>query len=147
MSDRYSARIEIGGDLPRQHLLKFGRVFEASDENALMARVADGHLILDDDQAAWGEFHELESAGRDLGLPYQRHSEGYWDCPPQLVYWQPGMEGPESVTTSGDGDMLVSMDTLREARDYMRAGNAARARALLEETIIEVPELPAFRLV
>jgi hypothetical protein len=43
--------------------------------------------------------------------------------------------------------MLVSMDTLREARDYMRAGNAARARALLEETIIEVPELPAFRLV
>jgi hypothetical protein len=56
------------------------------------------------------------------------------------------MEGPESVTTDSDGGMLVSMDVLSEARDHLRAGNATAALALLEETIIEVPELPAFRL-
>ena len=147
MSDRYSARIEIGGELPRQHLPRFCRLFEVSDEGALLERVADGHLVLEDEQAAWGEFFELESACRDLDLAYRRHSEGYWEYPPQVVFWQPGMDGPESVTTDSDGNLLVPMDTLREARDHLRADKAALARALLEETIIEVPELPQFRLV
>jgi hypothetical protein len=147
MSDRYSARIEIGGELPRQHLPRFCRLLDVSDEDVLLERIADGHLVLEDDQAAWGEFFELESVCRDLDLPYQRRSEGYWDQPPQLAFWQPGMEGSESVTTNGDGGILVSMDTLREARDYLRAGGAAEALALLEETAIEVPDLPPFRLV
>jgi hypothetical protein len=147
MSDRYNARIEIGGDLPRQHLPRFCRLFGAGDEEALLARVADGHLVLEDEQAAWGEFFELETVCRDLGLPYRRRSEGYWEQPPQLAFWQPGMEEAESVTTDSGGGILISMDTLREARDHLRASNAASALALLEETVIEVPELPAFRLV
>jgi hypothetical protein len=145
MSDHYSARIEIGGDLPRQHLPRFCSLFEVSGEDELLGHIADGHLVLEDEQAAWGQFLELESACRDLDLPYRRHSEGYWDHPPQLVFWQPGMEDTEEVTTDREGDMLASMDTLREARDHLRAGRAAEALALLEETVIEVPELPAFR--
>jgi hypothetical protein len=147
MSDRYSARIEIGGELPRQHLPRFCRLFDVGDENALLKRVTDGRLVLEDAQAAWGEFYELETTCRDLDLPYRRHSDGYWEQPPQRVFWQPGMEGPESVTTHSDGGMLVSMDVLRETRDHLRAGNTTAALALLEETIIEVPELPVFRLV
>ena len=147
MSDHYSARIEIGGDLPRQHLPRFCRLFEAGDEEELLGHIEDGHLVLEDEQAAWGEFFELESACRDLDLPYRRRSEGCWQQPPQLVFWQPGMEEPESVTTNGDGDMLTSMDTLCEVREHLRAGRAAEALALLEETIVEVPALPPFRLV
>jgi hypothetical protein len=147
MSDHYYASIRIGGDLPRQHLPRMCRLLDVSDEEALMANVADGHLVLEDAQAAWGEFYELESTCRDLDLPYIRQSEGYWDCPPQVAFWQPGMDGPESVTTDSDGDMLVSMDVLREARDHLRAGRAAEALALLEETVIEVPDLPVFRVV
>jgi hypothetical protein len=147
MSDHYYASIRIGGDLPRQHLPRFCRLFDVSDEEALLERVDGGHLVLEDAQAAWGEFYELETTCRDLDLPYRRHSDGYWEQPPQLVFWQPGMEGPESVTTDSDGDMLVSMNVLREARDHLRAGRAAEALALLEETVIEVPELPEFRVV
>ena len=147
MSDHYSARIEIGGELPRQHLPRICRLLEVDDEEALMARVAAGRLVLHDEQAAWGEFYELESTCRDLDLPYRRHSEGYWEHPPQLVFWQPGMEEPESVTTDSDGAMQASMDTLCEARDHLRAGEVAAALALLEETVVEVPELPVFRLV
>ena len=147
MSDRYSARIEIGGDLPRQHLPRFCRLFEVDDEDELVEHITGGHLVLEDEQAAWGEFYELENVCRDLDLPYRRHSDGYWEQPPQRVFWQPDMEGPESVTTDSDGGMLVSMDVLSEARDHLRAGRAANALALLEETIIEVPELPVFRLV
>lgn len=146
MSDHYSARIEIGGELPRQHLPRFCRLFDVSDENAMMKRVTDGCLVLEDAQAAWGEFYELETTCRDLDLPYRRHSEGHWEQPPQLVFWQPGMEEPESVTTDSDGGMLVSMDVLCEARDYLRDGRDAEALVLLDETMIEVPELPAFRI-
>ena len=147
MSDRYSARIEIGGELPRQHLPRFCRLFDVGDEDALLKRVADGRLVLEDAQAAWGEFYELETTCRDLDLPYRRHSEGHWDTPPQLVFWQPGMEEPESVTTDSDGGVLIPLDRLGEARDHLRAGNTTAALTLLEETIIEVPDLPAFRLV
>jgi hypothetical protein len=147
MSDRYSARIEIGGELPRQHLPSFCRLFDVSDENALLKRVADGRLILEDARAAWGEFYELETTCRDLDLPYMRRSDGHWDQSPQLVFWQPGMEVPESVTTDSDGGMLVSIDVLSEARDHLRAGRAAEALALLEEALIVVPDLPVFRLV
>jgi hypothetical protein len=147
MSDRYSARIEIGGELPRQHLARLCKLFEVDDEEALMARVADGDLVLEDDQAAWGEFLELETTCRDLDLPYQRRSEGYWERPPQLVFWRPGMDEPESVTTNSDGGILVQMDTLCEARDHLRAGSAARALALLEDAVITAPDLPPFRIV
>jgi hypothetical protein len=147
MSDRYSARIEIGGDLPRQHLPRFCRLFEVDDEDELVEHITGGHLVLEDEQAAWGEFYELENVCRDLDLPYVRHSEGCWDCPPQVAFWQPGMEEPESVTTDSGGAMQASMDTLCEARNHLRTGEAAAALALLEETVIEVPELPAFRLV
>ena len=147
MSEHFYASIRIGGDLPRQHLPTFCRLFDANDEEELLGHIADGRLAMQDEQAAWGEFFELESACRDLDLPYIRQSEGYWDCPSQLVFWQPGMEEPESVTTDSDGDMLTSMDTLREVRDHLRAGRGAEALAVLEETVIEVPELPAFRLV
>jgi hypothetical protein len=146
MPDRYSARIEIGSELPRQHLPRFCRLFEVSDESALLERVAEGRLVLEDEQAAWGEFYELESVCRDLDLPYQRHSDGYWDCRPQLVFWRPGMEEPQSVTTDSDGGVQAPMDTLREARDLMKAGKAAEALALLDEAIIEVSELPPFRI-
>jgi len=148
MSDRYYASIRIGGDLPRSQVAGFCRLLGLDHESdvALLQHIEDGRLVHCDDQAAWGEFCELESACRDLDLPYVRRSEGYWDCPPQAVFWQPGMEGPESTVTDSDGNPLVSMDTLCEVRAALRSGRMAEALALLDETIIVVPETPPFRI-
>ena len=96
MSNRYRARIEIGGGPSRQHLPRFCRLLAVSDESALLERLAEGRLLLENEHAERGEFYELESVCRDLELPCRRHSEGYWEHPPELVFWQSDMEEPES---------------------------------------------------
>lgn len=148
MSDRYSASIRIGGDLPRRHIARICGLLglDLKSEAALLPRVEGGWLRHEDNEATWGEFCDLETACRELGLSYVRESDGYYDQAPQAAFWQPGMEGPESVTTDGSGGMLVSMDTLCEVREHLRAGRIAEALALLEEAIVEVPDLPPFRL-
>jgi len=149
MSDRYFASIRIGGDLPRKQVAPMCALLglDGTSEEELVAHVREGHLVHEDEQAAWGEFYELEKACREMGLPYERHSEGYWNYPPQYASWQPGMDGPETVTTDSDGNLLASMDTLCEVRDHLRNGRGTEALALLDETITELPELPPFRLV
>lgn len=149
MSDRYFAGIRIGGDLPREHVARMCALLglDGRDEGTLLGQVDQGCLRHEDEQAAWGEFDGLEKACRELGLSYVRDSDGYWDLPPQVVFWQPGMPGPETVVTDSSGNVLASMDTLCEARDQLRNGRAAEALALLDGAVIEVPELPPFRLV
>jgi len=149
MSDRYYAGIRIGSSLPREHLDRICSLLETDgdDEETLLQRVEGGCLHHEDSQAAGGEFHELERACRELRLAYVRESDGCWEILPQVVFWRPGMGGPETAITDGSGHLLAPMEALIEARELLRAGRAAEALALLEKTTVAVPLMPPFRVV
>lgn len=149
MSDRYYAGIRIGSSLPREHVARICALLETDgdDPENLLQRVEDGCLHHEDSQAAGGEFYELECACRELGLAYVRESDGCWEILPQVAFWRPGMAEPQAVIADNDGNLLVPMEALIEARELLRAGRAAEALALLDGAIVEVPLLPPFRVV
>ena len=92
MSERYAASIKIGGEIRHSRLGKLLAAiraasisqqwgeppFEPKSAEDLATAVRDGHLFLCDDQTRYGEFPELETACRELGLPYTRseHVDG-----------------------------------------------------------------------
>lgn len=149
MSDHYYARIRIGGGLPRQHVARLCALLGADgdDLETFLGRVEAGCLRHEDSQAAGGAFEELEQACRELGLPYVRESDGCWETLPEVVFWQPGLAEPQTLIADGDGNPLAPMEALIGTRGLLHAGRVAAALALLKRTVVEVPELPPFRLV
>jgi len=146
MGEYYWGRVEIGGDLRRQDLPRFCRELGATDEHDLPRFTEDGHIVLEDCDASYGQFTEVEDTCRELGLPYIRQSDGKYEFSPEIVFWQPGMQGAYAVITDHDHNMQVAMDEVREIRDLVRAGNAAEALCRLEAVVVDLPNLPPFRV-
>jgi hypothetical protein len=104
--------------------------------------------VLNDDQARFGEFPELEEACRTLGLTYRRHSEGKYELDPEVVDWRPGMSEPLVRMGSNDDReaTYVGADHVRQAIDLLEAGGAKRALSLLREVCPVVPDVPVFEI-
>ena len=146
MADHFWGRIEIGGCLHRQHLPELLKALGADDESDLPRYTEDGHVVRDDPEARGGRFEELEDTCRDLGLPYVRQSDGKYEFSPEIVWWQPGMDGPDAVITDHGGCPMVPMEEISEALDLLRAGNAAEALGRLEYAVTEPPTVPPFAI-
>jgi len=148
MSEYFWGRIEIGGDLPRQELSRFCRALGAGSEIDLLRFKEDGrHVIREEGEAPYGQFEELETTCRELGLPYIRRSDGKYEFSPEIVFWQPGMLGPHTVITDHDGKMQVSMDDARAIRDALVANDIPSACFVADRIVVDLPSLPPFRVV
>lgn len=145
MADYFWGRIQIGGELRRQDLPRLCREARIG-ECDLAEHMEDGHFVRDDGEARYGQFEELEDLCRELGLPYIRQSDGKYEFSPEIVFWVPGMEGPNAIITDHDGNMQVAMDDARRIRDSLREGSLAEALALAERAAVELPVLPQFRI-
>jgi len=146
MADYFWGCIEIGGDLEPQHVTRFSQEAQINPEE-LPEHLEDGHFVVDDSEARYGLFEELEDLCQELGLPYTRQSDGMYDFSPEIVYWQPGMSGADHVLTDHDSNPVVDMDRVREIRDALRNGQHAEALKLADAAVVEFPEIPLFRLV
>jgi hypothetical protein len=104
MADRMSAEISIGGKLRRSLLEEFpisdlyldwdhNRLQSATEADILASRDEDGLLHFADDEAAYGEFQELEGWLRENKIPFRRHSEGKYEYSPELVEFRPDLKG------------------------------------------------------
>ncbi|MBT3381185.1 MAG: hypothetical protein HN742_11225 [Lentisphaerae bacterium] len=147
MADYFWGRIEIGGDLRRQHLPRFCQAVGADDEFDLLRFIEDGHIVLDNCEARYGQFEELEDACREIGLPYTRQSDGKYEFSPEVVFWQPGMTGAYTVITDHDHNMQVSMDDVRAIRDALVGNDIPSACFLADKAIVDLPALPPFQVV
>ena len=146
MADYFWGRIEIGGDLHQADLSRFctaARV-EPFDIPELFE---EGRLALENEQASYGQFDELEDLCRELGLPYIRRSDGRYEFSPETVFWVPGMEGADAIITDHEGNMQVAMDDVRRIRNSLRDGKLAEALALAEQAVVDLPVLPRFRII
>lgn len=122
MADRVSARIAIGGILPRSLLAAFTRTIDDEDARldwggepfAAAAIPATGPLELMAHEVAWGNYSRLEEFCHEHGLGYVRWSGG---CP--------GSFGPERIVFTGAGDpvrhavtdddeLVFDIETIRE---------------------------------
>jgi hypothetical protein len=163
MSARYSAWIRIGGSLERsraERLIKAIRAdyarldwgeppFEPTTADELLAARADDRLRLCDEEARYGEFDAIESACRELGLCYRRHTEAWVGEDAILIDWRPGMAEPLVRTASNEGgdEALVSEKRVREALSLLETGQIAEGIAALRTLCSAVPEVPPFVLV
>lgn len=162
MGARYSTWIEIGGSLDRSRApvlmraiqadyarLDWGEpAFEPRSADELLAARHEDRLRLCDEEARYGEFDTIESACRELGLCYRRHSEAWCGEDALLVDWRPGMAEPLVRTASNEGgdETLVSEQRVREALVFLEARRIAEGIAALRKLCPAVPEVPSFVL-
>lgn len=162
MSERYAASIRIGGQIKQSDLAtlldaitkasichEWGEPpFEPKSAQDLAGALRDGHLFLCDDQTRYGEFPELETACRALGLSYSRWCEGYCEYDAEIVDWRPGMN--ESVCRPGSNSSnatFVPAEEVRKALAHLQSNHIGRARELLHKLCPDIPELPPFTIV
>lgn len=161
MSERYATQITIGGRISKRRLpqlLKAVRAagvachwgeppLEPQSEAEILAAVHENELVLCDDQVRAGEFTELESACRKLGLSYSRWTEGFCEYDAEIVDWRPGMKEPRRRIGSNSGSATyVPEDQVRKALQYLESGQINKAKKLLRKLCPEVTELPPFEI-
>jgi hypothetical protein len=162
MGARYSAWIRVGGGLERsqaEKLIKAIRAdyarldwgeppFEPTTADELLAARSDEWLRLCDEEARYGEFDAIESACRELGLSYRRHTEAWCGEDAILVDWRPGMTEPLVRMGSNEGgdEGLVSEERVCEALGLLEAGQTAEGIAALRKLCPAVPDVPPFVL-
>jgi len=171
-----AAEIWIGGKLPRSLLdelpisdlsLDWDSTSLASSTEAdiLAARDEDGLLHFADDEAAWGEFQELEGWLREHDVPFRRRSEGKYDHAPELVEFRPDLKGKRKrnldTMTSPEGAPVVLASEIEAITTRMAklAGDQKQSpsqRLLAWERLLrmlilvlppKLPPLPRFEIV
>ena len=155
MGERYPGQITIGGKLPAALLEEFlselnsagartggydGDPFHAADADGLRGALDDdGHLVLADAEASYGQFEELEAFCVEHGIPFDRHSDAHYEFDAQNVYFRPGMRNPESVPSNNAGDDLFSADAVRPVvKELTRVVTAGLTREKLKAAAVKI---------
>ena len=162
MSERYAANIVIGGSLPKIRLPELLRAVQEAavsiewgdaplnpqSEQDLLSAIDEGQLWLCDDQTRNGDFPELETACRELGLSYTRQSEGYCGYDAEVADWRFGMTEPLVRTGSNAGQQTyVPEEEVRKALKHLESNHIGRARKLLRKLCPDIPDLPPFQII
>jgi len=163
MSSRFCASIRIGGTIEASQLeplvlairaagvsCEWGDAsFEPQTRQELLDARKDGHLWLCDEQANYGEFPELETVCRKLGLGYTRHSEASFDSDAELLVWRAGMKKPIVRVGSNinERDAYVPTESVCRALTLLERGHIDKALRTLCDLCPDIPELPPFEIV
>ena len=162
MADFFWGEIEIGGPVPRSlvpRLLEFAQepaTGYTPDEltTANLPKLfkefdaTKGYLHLEDPEARYGQFEELETFLLEANIGYNRRSDGKYEFTPEEARFRPGMDGPTFRLLSHEQAPLVSLHGVEEARLLLEAGQSSEALSKLREVVgPEVPELPPLEIV
>jgi len=116
MSDRYHACLDIGGPLP-PHLLPeligilqaCGLLYGADKITSFVNE--QGMLRFEDDQAAYGQFPDLEDWMAEHGVEFDRRSSGWFDTLPVSHHFRRDL-GLVDRPRDGAGQALVRRDEI-----------------------------------
>ena len=160
MSDKVPAWIEIGGNIPREHVPaliecirssgvagSFGSgevVVHTADDLLDLARDVTGNLgtlKLYDERARNGEFRALECFLEEHGIGFDRRSDGAAEFSPEIVRFRPGWPAPTTGIRDNLGREVVPIEYVEEALEMLRAGKIDEAIAHLAAFVGE--DIPA----
>lgn len=133
MADRFTAEIEVGGNL--SPLLVADFISAANKSYALMewgewnevdpafierAAFNKEPVRFVNEEAAWGEFLELEEWCREHNLTYVRQSESGYEYPGETAWWEPGMLNPDMLPSESDGEVYINIRELKRWKEQGR---------------------------
>jgi hypothetical protein len=137
MGERSWARLTIGGTVSRSAL---AGALDALEGLRLESCLGDNHVVLEDPEASWGGFSELEAWLLARGIPFDLESgacPGEW--PDMLVHFRPGRGRVEFVSDDSHAEPVIARSALRTA--LRRYRTLKGFRAWLARTYPEVPAL------
>ena len=116
MADYMTARIEIPA-----WAMEIRAVREAIDLQGIVNRdlEEDGAIGFWDDDAAWGEFPDLEDALKEIGIAFDRKSDAKYEYAAKVRSYRPAGENTSeidrTVVTGVEHDWIVPLEALEEA--------------------------------
>lgn len=164
MSDRYSAEIHIGGDIPRvlakrlyNEIRDSGGGVDWGEDFPQHIKTLDELIRVWADQDAINVFHECARNGQfpDLevfcernGIAYDRFSSSYGDYTAESCHYRPGWDDPLTFMRGNDGEIVIGYEPVKIAYEALRRGNFIRALNTLQPHISpEIPKLLPVRIV
>jgi len=117
MSDRYWAKIWIGGPVPddlmpefRQKLDEAG-LFPVDGDLSECVQGRDDSLAFDDSEAPYGWFEELEEWLVLNGIEFNRQSDAYFEVDARLVAFRKG-QGQREFILDHNGYHVIRVDSV-----------------------------------
>ena len=141
MGERSWARRTIGGRVSRSALTE---ALETLEGRLLEDCLEDNQVVVEDAEASWGGFSELEAWLQARGIPFDLESgacAGSW--PDRLVQFRPGRGRVEFVSDDSHAEPVIPRSALRAA--LSRCRTLKSLRAWLARTDPEVPTLEPIR--
>jgi len=118
MSDRYYAKITIGGPIPESLKLQVAEAIAVEMPFEEIELTERNQIVLSCCEIRNGEFEELESVLEALNIPYDRYSGSYYEYPPCQKHFRPGVETMEYSLTC-DGMAFFDQDVIQGVIDSM----------------------------
>jgi hypothetical protein len=141
MGERSWARLTIGGRVSRSAL---AGALEALEGVRLESCLGDHHVVVEDPEASWGGFSELETWLQARGIPFDLESAacpGAW--PDMLVHFRPERGRVEFVSDDSHAEPVIPRSALQTAlRRYRTLKGLC---AWLARMYPEVPALEPIR--
>ena len=152
MSDYMWARIKIGGTISCSvltSLVEFGVPTLPPEEVASPGAVP--HLEMEDDEARWGMFEELEAYLTEQAIPFDRVSDGKYEHSPELRRFRPRVSAERGCASQAEIDRtflcghdnrpMVALADVAEALADTQTREELAARPV-ELCGLDVPTLP-----
>ena len=118
MGERSWARLTIGGTVSRAALAGALKRLEGL---RLESCLGDDHVVVEDPEASWGGFSELEAWLQARRVPFDLESAaclGAW--PDMLVHFRPGRGRVEFVSDDSHAEPIIPRSALRTALSRCR---------------------------
>jgi hypothetical protein len=135
---------EIRGHLKREYEAEFNEDGTPEDLS-VDTEVEDGIFSLEDGEARYGEFGDLEDLLISRGIPFDRESGMDWNSPPAIRIYRPGVPAFDHYDSTPDSyDEVVSVSKIRELLGRDDPVGAAAIRRYLDESFPAYPPLADF---
>ena len=162
MSEYMWANIKIGGSISRLVLTHLAEKFAVSSPLSEEAGAgsaspeAPHYLELEDDEAVWGRFDELETYLMGQAIPFDRLSDGGYESSPELRKFRPRLTNDSGNTVQPEVDRTflcdhdnhpaVTVTDIEKAIAETRTREELAAR-LTELCGLDIPALPPLSVV
>jgi len=149
--DLYKANIRIGGKIKESSVLEIVEALkkddvEGAEDITVASFISDVEKIQDaffhSDEAQDGEFPAVTRVLKELGIPYDQHSEAYAEYDPSKEYFRPGIK-TETFKTNTSGDPMIEVGVVENImKKYWEQGGVTLADILkIINPIVALPEV------
>ena len=135
---------EIREKLGEDYETQFNEDGTLKDWHGADIEIEVGIFTLEDGEARYGEFEDLETLLKMKGIPFDRETGMDWQQPPCRQIYRPARNGQaevdEHIQLNSDGEVVVSVAAIREV---MAHSNTKRGAAFAIEEYLD-DHFPAY---